>query len=158
MSQTTSRGIADATRWVGVAARMVDYLDQWLATPSSARVAPPRGATLAATRFLHHVLDGVALNRHRSPIPQIPTMAGLSNLTIAIDVLTALPQGTPPDWRTVEESVQAYLACLGAIQENSTNTIEETTVRSLRAFFDELQSQGDRACHAEYARNEQPLA
>src|SRR4051794_10812579 len=110
MSQTESLGAADASRWVGVAASMVEYLQSWLKT--EAAVPPvPRGIFAGARRFLNQVLEGIALDRRQRVKPEIPIMAGLTNLTIALGVLHRLPT-SPGNLEEVERTVQDYLRYL----------------------------------------------
>jgi len=158
MSQTAARGLADAARWIGVAASMRDYLDEWLTVGAAERLAPPKGVSAAAKRFLAYVLDGIALSRRSQPRRRVPTMAGLSNLTIAVDVLTALPEEAPKNLDAVEGSVTTYLDFLLQVErEPGSAAASEDVARALRAFFEELQRQGSLARYAELSRGETPL-
>jgi hypothetical protein len=159
MSQTEARGMADATRWIGVAASMSDYLDQWLTRAASERLPPPKGTVGAAKRFLSYVLDGIALNRRDQPARRVPTMVGLSNLTIAVEVLTALPDPQPKNLDAVEESMREFLQLLTELERAPADpSISVEVARSLRTFFEELQRQGGLARYAEFAHGERPLS
>lgn len=156
MSQTESLGITDATRWVGVAASMVGYLESWLAEEQK-QPPVPLGIFAGAQRFLTQALEGIALDRRQRPKPEIPIMAGISNLTIALGVLHRL--AGPENLKEVEAKFNEYLQCLQAIQDHrprSDQLVEKA--RLLKAFFAELQRQGNRARHAAFAKAEAPQA
>jgi hypothetical protein len=158
MSQTAAQGFSDATRWVGVAAEMVDFLDDWLGASESTRPAPPKRALASVKRFMTWVLDGVALNGRSETPNHVPTMATLSNLTIAVEVLTAMPSEPAKDLNAVADSIRSYLNCLSEIEKTAGSPPPSpSTVRELRAFFDELLRQGNSARYAELARGESPI-
>src|SRR5438128_392573 len=89
MSQTESLGVVDPARWVGVAAWMVRFLQSWLAEEGE-QPRVPRGIFAGARRFLTQALEGIALDRRERLKPDVPIMAGISNLTIALGVLHRL--------------------------------------------------------------------
>lgn len=153
MSQTESLGGADASRWVAVAASLVEYLQSWVEAPEPPEI--PRGIFAGARRFLNQVLEGVALDRHERIQPQIPIMVGITNLTIALGILRRL---TPPlGSKEAEAKVRLYLACLQAIEDRKDRSpalMEQA--RALKDFFRELQDEGNRARHAAFARAESP--
>lgn len=159
MSNSAARGLADATRWVGVAAGMIDYLDDWCGVAATGDHLPPPKRTFAsARRFLTWVLDGVALNRRSKPGKAVPTMAGLSNLTIAVEVLSSLPTASGKDLEAVESRVRSYLECLLAIEDPSRGgAVSVDTIRELRSFFQELLRQGNSSRYVEFARGELPV-
>jgi hypothetical protein len=155
MSQTESLGVADASRWTSVAASLVDYLRIWLGAEQSAPPAP-KGVFAGARRFLDQALAGIALERRERPDPKIPIMAGITNLTIALGVTKRLssPDG---NLRSLEETLNGYLESLEAVTSNQPRTAELVQrVQSLKAFFQELQLQGNRARHAAFAQAEAP--
>ncbi|MGH7173117.1 MAG: hypothetical protein ACRELF_00075 [Gemmataceae bacterium] len=155
MSQTESFGSADAARWLGVAASMVDYLQSWLRTD---RKPPPvpRGIFAGASRFLKQALEGIALDRHERFDPEIPIMAGISNMTIALQVLHRLPL-PPADLREAEKKFTDYLECLKSIENSQSEELVQQ-VEAVKTFFEELRNQGNRAQHAAFARAEFLLA
>jgi hypothetical protein len=155
MSQTESLGVADPGRWVGVAASMAGYLQSWLAEEGD-HPPVPRGIFAGARRFLTQAQEGIALDRRERPKPDIPIMAGISNLTIALGVLHHL--APPENLAQVEEKFTEYLRCLQAIEENGPRSdalVQQA--RAVKAFFAELQEQGNRARHAAFARAASPL-
>jgi hypothetical protein len=155
VSQTESFGV-DPGRWVGVAAAMADYLGKWLEANGQARPRPPRGIFAGARRFFEQVIEGVALNRRQRIRNDIPAMAGIANLTIAVSVLSRLP-ADPQDLDTVQQIVTKYLDCLQAISAEATGLVADSeTVREMKSFFLELQEQGNRARHAGFGRAESP--
>lgn len=153
MSYTVSRGLVDASHWAGMASAVSAYLEQW-AKRDKKRSVLPRGQFGAAKRFFNYVLQGTALENRQRKDSEAPTMAGISNLTIAVEVLAALP------WKyatsdEVETRVQSYIDCLNAIEEPMhRNTIDAKTVESLCVFLRELQRQGNLARHAAMATTE----
>ena len=154
MSQTESLGVADAARWVGVAASMTGYLQSWLAEPSE-QPPVPRGIFAGARRFLDQALVGIALDRRERPKPEIPIMAGISNLNIALGVLYRLER--PGDLKQVEATVKAYLFCLKSIEESKPRSqVLVEQAQAVKAFFAELQKQGNRANHAAFAKAGSP--
>ena len=158
MSLTMSRGLADASRWAGVASATSDYIEHWLVSNKDSRPAPPRGIFNAAERFLNRVLEGIALEHRQAAQTPVPTMAGISNLTIAVDVFAAMPGTQLHKLEDLEKTVQSYLECLRAIPKNKPRkTISPERVESLRDFFRELQRQGNVAHHAAITESEFPL-
>jgi hypothetical protein len=141
-----------------MAASVAGYLEAWQSGNQHARIILPEGQFAAAERFFNHVLQGTALDRGQRIDPEAPTMAGISNLTIAVEVLAALPCSRPPQTEEVEKTVQSYLTCLKAICEGaSVATVDVSIVESLRAFLRELQRQGNLAHHVAFAADESPL-
>jgi len=165
MSRTAARGFADATRWVGVAASMVEYLDDLLAADSSARPAPPPRTVASAKRFLSWVLEGIAISRRSGTARHVPTMAALSSFTIAMEVFSARPPvtlgqagSTEAALTAVESSVQAYLQCLDALEDPARrDAVSGETARALREFLHDLLRHGNAARYAEFAQGEQPV-
>jgi len=133
---------------------MVDYLQGWLAATQEP-AAIPRGIFAGARRFLSQALEGIYLDRHERFDQQIPIMAGITNMTIALRVLHRLAwPGNPAE---VEAKVRDLLDCLRDI-EGKAPRMEPlvTKATSLKDFFRELQQQGNRARHADFARAESP--
>lgn len=154
MSYTVSRGLVDASHWTGMASSVASYLDKWPEGGEPQSVLP-KGQFAAAERFFAYVLQGTALDRHERPNPNTPTMAGISNLTIAVEVLAALPWNGHTTHVEVEKTVRSYLACLAAIREGPLrDTIDSQTVDKLKGFLRELQRQGNLARHAAFAAGE----
>src|ERR1700722_14015071 len=106
MSQTESLGIADAARWTAVAASMSEYLGSWIGE-SHAPPPVPRGIFAGAHRFLDQALEGIALDRRQRFKPEIPIMAGLSNLSIAMVVLHRL--SSPIKLEQAEAKLKEYV-------------------------------------------------
>jgi hypothetical protein len=133
---------------------MVDYLESWQTGTSAPNV--PRGIFAGAKRFLNQVLEGVAVNRRQRFREDIPIMAGITNLTIALGVLHRL---APPadDLDAVERRIQQYLRCLEAVESDQSQlpALHETA-RDLQEFFRGLLEQGKRERHAAFARAEAP--
>jgi hypothetical protein len=136
---------------------MIEYLDDWAAAEPLHRPKLPPRTFSSAKRFLTWVLDGVALSR-RGEAASVPTMAALSNLTIAVEVLTALPVPVATDLDAVQSSVRSYLDCLTSLQESSAaSEVTPATVEEMQRFFAELLRQGNAAQYSEFARGEQPV-
>jgi hypothetical protein len=156
VSQTESLGVTDAARWVGVAASMAGYLECWLAEEQK-QPPVPRGIFAGARRFLTRALEGIALDRRQRLKTEIPVMAGISNLTIALGVLHRLAK--PRNLEEVEAKFNDFLQFLQDIEDNSPRSgplVERA--RTVKAFFEELRQQGNRARHAAFARAEAPQA
>src|SRR5579871_577452 len=147
MSQTESLGVADAARWIGVAASMEDYLQSWL-TANRKTPPVPRGIFAGARRFLNYALEGIYLDRRERSQPQIPIMAGISNMTIALGVFRRLTN-QPEALDKIERDLKDFLECLQAIEaaEDRSETLQ-SRVGALQQFFRELRQQGDRELHA----------
>lgn len=145
MSQTVSRGLVDASHWTGMASAVASYLEAWLADQVKSRQLP-KGQFQAASRFFRYVTQGVALDRGEILDPNVPTMAGISNLTIATEVLSALPKADLAESAAVQAMVERYQKCLRAIQKGGPiPEIDRSTVQELHDFLRELQRQGNRA-------------
>jgi hypothetical protein len=134
---------------------MVEYLRKWLG--ASAEVPPiPRGIFAGAQRFLNLTLEGIALNRHERFQPEIPIMAGMSSMTIALGVLHRLPSPLS-NLKQVEDQIRNYLGCLAALEAKQPPPEDmRDRVSSLKEFFHRLMEQGTRARHAAHARAEMP--
>src|SRR5688572_12268707 len=98
MSLTVSRGLSDAGRWTAVATTVVEHLEAVEQATKRHRQPPPApvGAIDAALRFFRYVLDGIALDQRRpqtkgsggtAPSRPSPAMAGISNLSVAVNVM-----------------------------------------------------------------------
>jgi hypothetical protein len=146
MSQIEPTNLTDASRWVGVAASMVEYLQAYSESDLS-RPTPPRGILAGARRFFDQVLEGIALNRQQRFKPNIPILAGLSNLTVALHVLHRL-SFPAEDLGSVEEKIRGYLRCLAAFEDDQASPVRREEVQELKDFFRALQDQGNRARHA----------
>ena len=154
MSYTVSRGLVDASHWTGMASSVAGYLEKWL-TADEEQSPLPNGQFAAAERFFAYVLQGTALDRHERLNPDTPTMAGISNLTIAVKVLAALPWNGHTTHEQVEMTVQSYRECLAAIRAGDLkDSIDTPTVDKLKGFLRELQRQGNLARHAAFAAGE----
>jgi hypothetical protein len=152
-----SSTVADASRWVGVSALLVEFLSTWLDAPKEPPPAP-RGIVAAARRFIQYALAGIALDRRERPDPGIPIMASITGLDLARGVSRRLAPGTSAA-ATLEGLLHAHLDALGEIERGHSQTGElRQRVRSLKAFFQELQAQGNRARHSAFARGEMPQA
>jgi hypothetical protein len=102
------------------------------------------------------VLAGVALERHERLDPDLPIMAGVSNLSIALGVIRRLP-APPATLELVETRVKAYLGCIEDIAAGKARCEAGTEeVQAVAAFFRELQAEGNCARHAAFARAESP--
>lgn len=133
---------SDATRWIGVASNMVAYLEGWLAD-AEAKPTPPARTFLSARRFLEWVVNGIKLDR-REPAP---TMASLSNWTVAVHVLTSLADDPIQRHTEVEARVTDLASTLDALQRQ--DHVDHVAVERLKAFFEELRQQGNAASYAE---------
>jgi hypothetical protein len=83
-------------------------------------------------------------------------MAGISNLTIAVEVLVRLPQG-PHSLQDVESRLKDYLSVLTQLQHNPRVQLPSDKLIDLAKFFFELQEQGNLARHTAFARRESPV-
>jgi hypothetical protein len=134
---------------------MVEFLHSWLVT-NQGFPAVPRGIFAGARRFLQHALEGIALNRHERSQPDVPIMAGISNLTIARAVFHQLPS-PPGKLEEIEEKVKQFLQALKDFEDQRPRSPELVRVaEAMQQFFHELQQQGHRARHAAFARAEAP--
>lgn len=169
MSTTISRGLTDAARWATVAATVADYLesmDRSRRPKTPTRV--PLGAFNAAERFLRIALQGTETDAHTptthrggSPLSaeieaerRVP-MAGISHLSVAVGVLELSERESPvEDLGRVERDIRSLLATLEAVRD--THPTDQRERARLRAFFRELQKQGDAARDAAFDADEQP--
>jgi hypothetical protein len=83
-------------------------------------------------------------------------MAGLSNWTIARDVLSGLPE-PPARAAEVEKVIIKYLTCLNRIEAGERDDAMKANAGELKSFFLELLQQGSRKRQTAYAREESPL-
>lgn len=157
MSQTVSRGLVDASHWSGMASAVAGYLEAWLDNRHEARPMP-KGQFAAAERFFKYVIHGVAFDHGEQTDRDVPAMAGISNLTIAVEVLAALPAVARAESEVVRGMAEGYLKCLNTIREQGLrDQVDPQVVRSLRDFLRELQRQGNRARRKARAVAESPL-
>lgn len=103
MSLTVSRGLTDAGRWTTMATMVVEHLNdiEYAVRVHREPPPPPLGAYAAAKQFFTLVLNGIARDQHKSRggraasvgsndgTASAPTMAGISNLSIAVNVLSS---------------------------------------------------------------------
>ncbi len=138
-----------------MAASVADYLAAW--KKSHARgIKLPLGQFTAAERFFRYVLQGIALERRVRSDPNSPTMAGISNLTIAVQVLAALPGNRSVDNDEAECLANSYVALLRKFRDGSTTPDDAPTAQEMFDFLKELQHQGNLARHAAFASTSSP--
>ena len=165
MSLTVSRGLTDARRWTGVAASVAEFIAASLKESTVPR--PPSGALNAARQFFQYVIDGIAIDQKQSPPSEaFPPMAGISNLSIAYEVLTSLPDPDeqPADLEKLQQTVENHLCTLDKIlaqvrsSETAITTLDVDTdqMRQLLEFLTELMNQGLNEEEATIANEEHP--
>lgn len=157
MSTIVSRERVAARHWTAVAAAVAEYLE---ALTDRAREAEspeiPKGAIAAAIRFFNFALDGVAVNQKRTRQHATPVLAGLSSLTIALQVFASLSEAEPTETQQTEQRLRGYLAILEKLDSGDTHSIEEKKLHELRSFFEKLEEQGTIENEAVYAAGENP--
>lgn len=169
MSLTVSRGLTDAGRWAAVATTVAEHLDV-VRQSAKRRVAappPPKGAIEAARRFFRYVLEGIALDQESlsRAMPGVsfsgtrpsPSMAGFSNLSIAVNVMrSAKGTGSADDLGTLEKQITSLLQTLDRLQERTSEAPPENDLSLLSTFLRELQRQGEIERDATVATQEHP--
>jgi len=163
MSLTVSRGLTDAGRWTAVATTVAEHLEA-MAKAAKRRMAvqlPPKGALEAARRFFQYVLEGIELDQG-SPRAKVggsssPSMAGFSNLSIAVNVMRSA-KGTNPveDLDALKRQISALLETLDRLQKEPFEALSANDVQSLITFLRELQRQGEIERDATFAAQEHP--
>jgi hypothetical protein len=168
MSLTVSRGLTDAGRWTAVATTVAEHLDAVKEAAKSRRAMPPppKGAIEAARRFFRYVLDGIELDQAASSRPvtgaslsearSIPSMAGFSNLSIAVNVMRSAEAGYRDDLGQLRERIAALLETLERLQERPRDIVPDSDLNLLKRFFCELQRQGEIERDATLASQELP--
>ncbi|MBX7134335.1 MAG: hypothetical protein K1X67_16805 [Fimbriimonadaceae bacterium] len=169
MSLTASRGMMDAGRWTTVATAVAEHLAEVEDAIEAQRALPsaPVGALDAAQQFFNYVLGaldqgstqgaGGVTPARVSPSPT-PTMAGISNLSIAVTVMrSAHGLASPANLQKVREQVDSFSSILSALQEHRSERLEKQELTKLHEFFKELGKAGriDRA--ATIATHERPV-
>jgi hypothetical protein len=173
MSLTVSRGLSDAGRWTAVATSVVEHLEALDRAAKSRREAPrpPVGAMDAARRFFRYVLEGIALDQKRahgrrsagsasvatgSTRPS-PAMAGISNLSVAVNVMrSAQGPSSADDLAKFERQISAWLQTLERLQAEEVPAVPRKDRISLATFLRELQRQGEIERDAALASQERP--
>lgn len=169
MSLTVSRGFTDAGRWTAVATTVAEHLDAMRqATKRRTEVPPPpKGAIEAARRFFRYVLEGIQLDQRLSnpvgdaslseSVRPSPSMAGFSNLSIAVNVIhSAKGADSTNDLGALERQIKSLLSTLDRLQEEPSEPLPRRDVNSLITFLRELQRQGEIERDASIASHERP--
>ena len=169
MSLTVSRGFTDAGRWTAMATTVAEHLDavRRAARRRAEAPSPPRGAIEAARRFFRYVLEGIQLDQRLSPlvgdaslsesVRPSPSMAGFSNLSIAVNVMhSARGADSTNDLGTLEKQIKSLLNTLDRLQEEPSEPLPKKDFSSLSTFLRELQRQGEIERDASIAFNERP--
>ena len=166
MSLTVSRGMMDAGRWTTVATTVVEHLGAVEEALEGHDALPPVpvGALDAAEQFFKYVLLAIEQRPSVSgPASQrigsspTPTMAGISNLSIAVTVMRNSQGSTStPNLQNVGEKVRAFTRTLRAVRERQPDRVQRFELDELMKFFNELRRAGriDRA--ATIAMHERP--
>ena len=174
MSLTVSRGLTDAGRWTAVATAVAEYLDEFDAavTKRTQLPSPPGGAIRAAERFFELGLRGIAVDeapRRRkgrnghSPerdVPPPPTMAGISNLTIARRVMQSsrlhADVSGPDDSAEMRRQITSLLTTLKSLAGEPRPTVARRDRLRVAKFFHELRRHGEAERDAALAAQERP--
>lgn len=169
MSLTVSRGFTDAGRWTAVATTVAEHLDavRKAARRQTEAPPPPKGAIEAARRFFRYVLEGIQLDQRPSPpvgdaslsesTRPSPSMAGFSNLSIAVNVMhSAKGANSVNDLGTLEKQIKSLLSTLDRLQEDPSGPLPKKEFNSLSTFLRELQRQGEIERDASVAVYERP--
>jgi len=148
MSLTVSPGLVKARQWTAVAARLVEYLEA-ISKKKRPREAP-KGSVYAAMKFFEDV-------GHAIEAPPLggkpPAMVGISNLSIAVEVLTV--SGDPTS-ETIASTAKTYQDLLKAILDDRMPE-DSATLRELISFFRALEDNGNTEREAAIALGEQSL-
>lgn len=152
MSEMLPISTMDAGDWIGVASEMVDYLDGW---ENGSSDPIPERTYKDAKRFFSQVLKGLSPESYRSASP-VPLMAAISSLTVAVDVLTALPNCEVETYEEVKDMVRSFLARLDGFRKAPLQREEKEIAHSMKQFFGELQDQGNIAREEAYFRDAAP--
>jgi hypothetical protein len=167
MSFTVSRGLADAGRWAAVATAVVEHLEatERATKRHVASPAPPIGAIEAARRFFSYVLEGIALDQkstrgRRTPVQSAgshpsPSMAGFSNLSIAVNVMRTAHGAASADLGKLEAEIRSLLQTLDRLSTGR-QIPSKRDRNSLARFLSELRRQGEIERDAAVASQERP--
>lgn len=168
MSLTASRGLMDAGRWTTVAMTVAEHIRaiQDARSEHNAPPSAPAGALNAAGQFLGYALaaldrsgtQGVQGSVSRAIATGAPTMAGISSLSIAVNVIrSAQGAASIENLDKVRQEIDALSKSLALLESPSLETIDSVELDRLREFFKELGRAGrvDRA--AAIASNERPI-
>jgi hypothetical protein len=169
MSLTVSRGFTDAGRWTAVATTVAEHLDAMRQAKRRHKEAPPppKGAIEAARRFFRYVLEGIHSDqRISSRAGEVslseagrpsPSMAGFSNLSIAVNVMhSAKGTGATNDLGALENQITSLLNALDRLQEKPSEALPHNDFNLLSTFLRELQRQGEIERDASVASHERP--
>jgi hypothetical protein len=139
MSHTISRGLCTASRWLGVASAAGEYVQQ-LINCTHASAKKPKRAISALIEFMEGVLAGEGPSRGEPNPQNIPIMAGISNLIIAIEVIARMNGGIEPSAEKAQEIVRAHLKTL--LQVGGSGVVYKKSADELLEFIRQLMARG----------------
>ncbi|MEK6880210.1 MAG: hypothetical protein AABY22_11400 [Nanoarchaeota archaeon] len=141
MSHTVSRGLHYPSTYTGVAADIAGYLEDRITGTNKEGFRT--GAFRAAKQFLENIKYGIALNRKQRPekYAHIELMTGISDLSIAVDVLQKTHPEIGVNLSEIEKIIDLYIQNIEEIQAIP-GSVSKEDHQNLFIFFKELMQQG----------------
>ena len=138
MSRTVSRGLHNASRWLMPAT----VVKEGLRTPLHDPPTHYGGALTIMERFFNCVLEGVATDTHSTTRNETPVMTGVSALSVAIKVITAMGNEREVTSFTARQLANKYLSVIRKLRERQ-QTMNAVDMTQLSRFLSELIRQGE---------------
>ena len=155
MSLTVSPGLVKARQWTAVAARVIEYLDisasRKVNKKKKRQSSVPKGSIYAAMQFFEQIHQAVKDPTSR----KTPVMAGISNFSIAVDVL-AVSGASDQTPESIAATAKTYSELLRAILEDR-EPDDASEYKNLLAFMRELETHGNRERETAISLGEQSL-